>query len=342
MGPMMGGPPNYKRKTEKPKNFGEAMKLTGKVIKGFFSRLGYIFKLVWETRPWILFAMLFLAIIEGALPVAKALVAAEILNRLAAAYSAFQLGQSFDFWLIMRPLIIEFALIFITSLSTNIDTIVRRIAGELVVNTVKLKIMKKAKTVDMQSFDRPEFYEKLENASREAGNRPIQIISSTFSVVSTVISMISFIVILWGLSPAAPFLIAALALPGAIVTFIYRKKVFSFVRMRSKDRRQLAYYSDVVTNKDLAKEVRMFGLSDFFTDKYQNTFKRYFSGLKRLFIGEGAWNTAFAVVNAVVNCLLFLFVARGVFNGTSQVGDYSLYTGRYTRARCSSTTSFRS
>jgi len=319
--------PGGKQKEERPKTFGEAMRRVGKVIGGFFSRLGYIFKLVWETRPWILFAMLGLAILEGALPVVKALAAAEILNELAAAYSAAKLGQSFDFWLIMRPLIIEFVLIFITSLSTNVDTIVRRIAGELVVHTVKLKIMKKAKNVDMQSFDRPEFYEKLENASREAGNRPIQIIGSTFNVVSTVISMVSFIVILWGLSPAAPFIIAALALPGAIVTFIYRKKVFSFVRMRSKDRRQLAYYSDVVTNKDLAKEVRIFGLSDFFTDKYKGTFKKYFSGLKRLFLGEGAWNTGFAIVSAVVNCLLFLFVAQGVYNGTSQIGDYSLYTG---------------
>ena len=337
MGPMMGGPPIYNRKKEKippPKGVGDVPRYIGDLFKkmfkatgGFFSRLVYIFGLVWETRPWILFAMMALAIVEGVMPVVKAIVAAKILNQLAAAYVASQAGEAFDFWLIMRPLIIEFVLIFLTSLISNLDTIVRRIAGELVVNTVKLKIMKKAKTVDMQSFDRPEFYEKLENASREAGNRPIQIISSTFSVVSTIISLVSFIVILWGISPAAPFLIAALALPGAIVTFIYRKKVFSFIRMRSKDRRQLAYYSDVVTNKDLAKEVRMFGLSDFFTDKYQSTFKRYFSGLKKLFIGEGGWNTAFAVVNAVVNCLLFLFVARSVWNGESMVGDYSLYTG---------------
>ena len=72
--------PGGKQKEERPKTFGEAMRRVGKVIGGFFSRLGYIFKLVWETRPWILFAMLGLAILEGALPVVKALAAAEILN----------------------------------------------------------------------------------------------------------------------------------------------------------------------------------------------------------------------------------------------------------------------
>lgn len=333
----MGGPRPAKKKSDPiptPKNIREMPKFikavilkAWKTVKGFFSRLFYIFGLVWETRPWILFAMLGLAVAEGVLPVIKALVAAEILNRLAEAYVAATGGNPVDFAIIMRPMILQFALIFVSSLTSNINTVVNRVSSELVVNTVKLKIMKKAKTVDMASFDRPEFYEKLENATREAGMRPIQIISAQFNIFCTAISMISFVVILWGVSPWAPFIITLLALPGAIISFIYRKKSFSYMRMRSKDRRQLAYYSDVMTNKDLAKEVRMFGLSDFFTDKYKSTFKKYFSGLKKLFIGEGTWNVGFAIVSAAVNCGLFLFIAQGVVNGTSQVGDYSLFTG---------------
>lgn len=337
MGPMPGGPRGSRQKEEpipKPKGIGGVPKYIGllikraaKVVAGFFSRLFYIFGLVWETRPWILFAMLGLAVVEGVMPVVKALVAAELLNRLAEAYVQARAGAEVDFMIIMRPMILQFGLIFFSSVTSNVNTIVNRVSSELVVNTVKLKIMKKAKTVDIASFDRPEFYEKLENATREAGHRPIQIISAQFNVFCTIISMISFVVILWGVSPWAPFIITLLALPGAIISFIYRKKSFSYMRMRSKDRRQLAYYSDVLTNKDLAKEVRMFGLSDFFTDKYNGTFKKYFSGLKKLFVGEGTWNIAFAIISAVVNCGLFLFIAQGVASGTSQVGDYSLFTG---------------
>lgn len=337
MGPMPGGPRGSRQKEEpipKPKGIGGVPKYIGllikkaaKVVAGFFSRLFYIFGLVWETRPWILFAMLGLAVVEGVMPVVKALVAAELLNRLAEAYVQARAGAEVDFMIIMRPMILQFGLIFFSSVTSNVNTIVNRVSSELVVNTVKLKIMKKAKTVDIASFDRPEFYEKLENATREAGHRPIQIISAQFNVFCTIISMISFVVILWGVSPWAPFIITLLALPGAIISFIYRKKSFSYMRMRSKDRRQLAYYSEVLTNKDLAKEVRIFGLSDFFTEKYNGTFKKYFAGLKKLFVGEGTWNIAFAIISAVVNCGLFLFIAQGVASGTSQVGDYSLFTG---------------
>lgn len=323
-----GGPMNFEKpKRERPKNLKEFFKLIGSTIGGFFSRLFYIFALVWETRPWILFAMLGIAVLDGFLPVIKAVVAAEILNILASAFSAAIAGNPYDFSVILTPMIVQFILIFVTSIVSNIRTIVTRMSGELVVNTVNVRIMKKAKTVDIASFDRPEFYEKLENASREAGHRPIQIISSTFSIIGTVISIVSFIVILWGISPVAPFIIAALSLPSAIITLTYRKKGFMYMRFRSKDRRQLSYYSGVLTNKDIVKEVRMFGTADFFTNKYIHTFKSYFAGLKKLILGEGFCNTVVAIISAAVNCGLFLFVAKGVFAGTSEVGDYSLYTG---------------
>ena len=87
MGPMMGPPPGEaadKNREQKPKNIKEVPGFLTRLIKNFFSRLFYIFSLVWETRPWILFALLFIAVIQGFMPVIKSLVAAGILNELTA------------------------------------------------------------------------------------------------------------------------------------------------------------------------------------------------------------------------------------------------------------------
>jgi high-affinity Fe2+/Pb2+ permease len=66
--------------------------------------------------------------------------------------------------------------IFLSALIALVYNMVIRISGELVTNHIKLKILNKTKEIDMSSFDMPEFYEKLENASREAGMRPISIL----------------------------------------------------------------------------------------------------------------------------------------------------------------------
>lgn len=49
--------------------------------------------------------------------------------------------------------------------------------------------------------------------------------------------------------------------------------------------------------------------------------------MKKLIITEGAWNTGVAAVSSAINCGLFLFIARKVYEGVLKVGDYSLYTG---------------
>ena len=77
----------------------------------------------------------------------------------------------------------------------------------------------------------------------------------------------------------------------------------------------------------ISLEIRLFDLSDTFTERYTETFKRYFGGLKKLIIAENLWQIFFTAIHSGVNCYLFLYVAQRVYQGLLQIGDYSLYTG---------------
>lgn len=340
MGPGFGGPPPHsqldKLKPPAPKSIKELPSYIKTLLTGFFSRLFYIFGLVWETGPWILFVMIFMSVFNGIIPVISATVTANILNSLATAFNSIKGDASFSIQLselfsneITKPIIfwllIQFAITFAKSIITNINTILTRIYGELVVNHIKLKIMNKAKQVDLASFDTTEFYEKLENANREAGNRPIQILNATFNIISTLIGIVSFVIILIAVSPVAPAIVVVLAIPSAIINFIYRKRNFDYIRKRSKERRVMNYYSEMLTDKDIVKEIKIFSLSDVFIERYKQTFKKYFSGLKKLFVAEGLWHIAITVINAAANCAIFGFIALQVCNGNELIGNYSLY-----------------
>ena len=298
------------------------------LLGGFFSRMGYIFALVWKTGPWILFALLFISIFQGFMPVVGSKISQYVLNAMQTSSGGFQgdistfLGHS-----VFYLLVILFIYNIVTSVVNTLKNTITRIAGELVVRTVKLEIMNKAKTLDICAFDLPAFYEKLENANREAGMRPIQILSSTFGVVSTTITLGSFVVILATKLWWAALVMVAISIPSAIINFYYRRKNFQYMRRRSKDRRQMNYYADLMVNKDMAKEVRMFGLSDTFIDRYRDTFDRYFSGIRVLILRENAWHVALTVISSVINCAFYAWFAYLVVAGQDMIGDYSLYTG---------------
>ncbi len=314
-------------KEPKPKSIKEVPDYLYRLVTKFFYRLFYIFRLVWETRPWILFFMIFMAIFNGVTPVISAKISAELLNALASAFVAATTGAESGFDRVMSLLILRFAYNFITGLVDRVSNILNNIASELVVNHVNLKIMSKAREIDLASFDLPEFYEKFENAKREAGNRPINILNANFTIISTLISMFSFIIVLIGVSPFAPLIIIAMSIPTAVINFSYRKKNFRYIRFHSKERRQMSYYSDLMTNKDMVKEIRLFNLSELFIGRYRETFAKYFKGLKKLFVDEGILHICTTVITTAINCALFLFIAKGVCEGRYEVGDYSFYTG---------------
>lgn len=319
---------------EKPKSLRDVPRYLKELLGGFFTRFFYIVKLVWEAKPILMMAMVLFCILNGVLPVVGAFISAELVNEISvqlhlspANVGGFWQNVGANFSLIFLLLLANFTHLFCTRLFTRLSNMVNTMAGEVVANHIKLKILNKAKTVDMASFDRPEFYEKMENANREAGMRPLRIIEATFSILSAIISCISFVVILVGLHPAAPWIIVILSIPTAVINYAYRRKNFHFMRFHSKERREMNYYSAVVVDKDKAKEMRIMGLSDTFIDRYSKTFGRYYKGLKRLIINECLWQVCVSFVTLLGHCALFLLVAYTVVYGQGRtLAEYSLYT----------------
>ncbi len=338
MTPPMMPPPHHRMHKrppkEKPKNFKEFLFRFFSGIKAFLSRLLYIISLVWETAPHIFIAMIALCVLNGVLPVIGAYISRDLLNEISILIGASLGSFAEEILGALRPVlflfILQFIYLFLHRILERVNDMVTAIAGELVVNHIKLKIIGKAKEVDVSSFDRPEFYEKLENANREAGMRPIGILTATFRVISAIISVASFVVVLATLSPIAPVIVIICALPSAIVTYVFKNKNYVYMRRHSKERREMSYYSQLMVSKDYVKEIKILGLGDTFTEKYKNVFARYFKGLKSLMVRESVTRMIVSLLITLGNCALFAYVAYEVIYNGRMIGDYTLYTGALT------------
>ena len=307
----------------KPKNIKEIPRYLKNLIFSFFSRLFYIFRLVWEANPWILIIMVAIALLNGVLPIFGTYITAQIINVLAMEKTLWE-SMSIAINVLF---VCQFIYLFLSRVLADVNKMILNLSGELVANHIRRKIMRKAKEVDIGCFDKPEFYEKLENANREAGMRPLQILNSSLNIVSCAISIIGYVVVLLSISTVAPLIVGLLALPYAIVNYVYRKKIVKYMFRRSKARRQMNYYSSAVVNKDMVKEMRLLGIAEDFEKRYDTVFKDYFKGLKRIMLEEGFWNVVTGLFRIVSSCALFYFVAMLVMNEQIQVGDYSFYTG---------------
>ena len=340
--PPMGGrmPPNYQRPTP-PKSLGDVPRYLSEVFGGFFKRFFYILKLVWNTGHWIPILLAFVALFKGITPVIGSLISQRILNGLQDVIKQGHLPES-EFWTsgILYLLIAFFVYRLLILVVNNISSALNRIAGEKVVMEVKKQIMYKSKEIDLASFDNAAFYEKMENAEREAGHRPLHILTETLGIISSAIELISFMVVLLSVPGLSwiTFVVILVSVPSAIVNFVYRRKNFRYMRFSSKERRQMNYFSSILVDKDLVKEVRLYDLADNFIGRYFVAFKTYYKGLRKLILSESAWHVFFSVITGLTNLVFYIIIAKQVFIGNFQIGDYTLYTGAITSvAACIST-----
>ena len=119
-----------------PRTISEVPMYLVKLMSGFFSRLAYTFKMVWETGHWILVCMVIIAVLSGIMPMIGSLISKEILNELqnVIVADATGVGAAAVFWgsMAMSLLIFFFIYKIINQLFSRINIAVTRIAGEKV------------------------------------------------------------------------------------------------------------------------------------------------------------------------------------------------------------------
>ena len=145
----IGGPPPRRPLSDgltKPKNIKEVPSYLFKRAKGFLTRLFYIIGLVWETAPAILIFMALFALLGGLLPVIGAYISKDLLNEIAKLIGAKTEGK--EVFEVLSPilflLLLQFVHHFLKRIVDRLNASVSSIAGELVVNHIKLKIINKS------------------------------------------------------------------------------------------------------------------------------------------------------------------------------------------------------
>ena len=81
-----------KMQIPKPKKLSEVPSYLRRLVGGFFYRLFYIFRLVWEAKPYILFVMIFHALFSGFAPVFNAYLGKWLLDALSEVITGAAIG----------------------------------------------------------------------------------------------------------------------------------------------------------------------------------------------------------------------------------------------------------
>src|SRR5205807_2351176 len=141
--------------------------------------------------------------------------------------------------------------------------------------------------------------------------------------IYTAVQMIALLVVV---SP----LLAAIALVSPIPAFIadtrYGWRGYNIARWGSRLLRRMNYLVTLVTTDSYAKEVKLFGLGQYFIDRYRMIAKNYYSSQRSQVARRYMTGFALGNLSTIVTSLTYLYVALQAIAGRLTLGDLTLYT----------------
>lgn len=284
-----------------------------------FERLVYIYSIIWETSKGIMLLIIGLTIFSGFEPLISAFLLKYILDFIF-------IGSSSDYGVLIIVVVLWIGMTFIVRLNSLINMVVNQLLGILISRNIKLKIIGKARNLDLASYDDPTFYSRLENADREASMRPIQILNSSLNLISSLIKIVGFVVIIARYSILIFFIQIILLIPIAVISMKFRRKNFHIMFRHSKERRQMDYYSRIIVDKDMIKEVKLFNMADFLIERFNTAFNTYYKNIRTLTLKQGKWMIVSMVVAMAYLSWVFVSLGQSAFNREITIGDFSLYS----------------
>ena len=184
-------------------------------------------RLVWKSAPGWAMANFFVSLLKSILPLALIWYLKGLIDGITEAVSRSTQGSVADVaWLIAAVVIIW----FLDEASTDLGNFIRK------KQSVKLEaymydlLHTKAVKLDLINFERPEYYDCLSRASREAPWRPNNILNNIVSVFRSLISLILMAGVLFVLHWSMAVLLIIFNIPGIWLRLHFAGVLYNFQR----------------------------------------------------------------------------------------------------------------
>lgn len=283
------------------------------------------FKLVWQSSPRKTSISFALRILRSAMPVALLYVGKLIIDQVVALNGGTSAGDMHKLWELVA---IEFGLAILTDGLNRMINLTDSLLGDLFSNYTSMRIMKHAATLDLDQFEDSVFYDKLERARQQTVGRTV-LLSQVMSQVQDFISMAFLLTGLIAFNPWLILLLLLAIIPSFLGESYFNSQNYALSRSQTPERRELDYVRYLGASDETAKEVKIFGLSDFIISRFKTLSDKFYADNSKLSVRRSAWGTFFSILGTLGYYSAYGFIIYNTVKGETSVGSLTFLAGSF-------------
>jgi ATP-binding cassette subfamily B protein/ATP-binding cassette subfamily C protein len=311
-----------------PQSLRERARLTLHYLK----YLPRTFALVKESSRAFAAGMIALLIGQAALPAAMAWVGKLIVD---AVVTAARSGDAAARWQVLKLVALEALLMAVSTALSRGQSLLRDLMRASLGNHVNTLILEKAATLELRHFEDADFYDKMQNARREASVRPLSMALETASLLQQLLILISYAALLARLSPWSVLLIVAASVPAFVAEARFSGESFRLNTWRAPEGRRQNYLEWILTRDSHVKEVKLFNLAPLVLQRYRALFEKFYAEDRSLALRKSAAGMALGLVSLAAFYGAYAFMAVRAAVGAITLGDLTLYLSVFRQGQSS-------
>ena len=183
-----------------------------------------------------------------------------------------------------------------------------------------------ARLVDLYRIERPAFHDEVLMARRGSMLAAV-VLTMLQQIVGTLLTLVGLLILLGQLHPLLPLALVVVSLPHLFAELRVGILQYQALQDQSRPAREMDYCARVTTEPAAAKEVRVFGLGDFFWQRFRERFAVALAEVNRIRLAGLRFSTVFSGLYALALAGGFWYVVAQARAGQLTLGDVVLYLG---------------
>jgi ATP-binding cassette subfamily B protein len=181
---------------------------------------------------------------------------------------------------------------------SRLSALLESLLGDLFANRTSVELMRHSATLDLEQFENAEIYDKLERARRQTVGR-IGLFTLLLATIQDLITLATLAVALAVYVPWLLVLLAVAVLPSLLGETHFASLGYSLLYSWTPERRQLDYLRYIAASDVSAKELKLFGLSDFLVGRYDRLSTEFYQANKALAVRRSLVSSLLAAVGTL-------------------------------------------
>ena len=301
---------------------------------GALNNLPEFFSLIWSCDCWLAVLNILLRVIRASLPLMMLYVGKLIIDEIVriSVSASSPAVENHEMSILLTLILVELGLAVLSDLLVRGIALVDSLLGDLVSHEISLRLMKQSARLDLECFEDAEFYDKLERARRQASSR-ILLMSQALTQLQDAITVFFLAAALITFNPWLLLLLAITLIPAFLGETRFNSQSYSLMYGWTQERRELDYLRFAGASEETAKEVKIFGLSDFFGSRYQKLAGEYYHANKNLSVRRAAWGGLLSILGSIGYYTAYVVIIFRTVNGELSLGDLIFLSGSFLRLR---------